>query len=116
MAWNNFVAINSTDEGSSGFDGGSSLIRYVSPRASRIVNFGVIPASGRPVITQSTGFEDVLPTGEGLFAFRDMDDILGAMEAIAADYDRHSAAARRIAQDYFRAETVLARLLADLGV
>jgi len=73
-------------------------------------------AAGRPVITQDTGFPDVLPTGEGLFAFRDMDDILGAMEAIAADYDRHSAAARRIAQDYFRAETVLARLLADLGV
>jgi glycosyltransferase involved in cell wall biosynthesis len=73
-------------------------------------------AAGRPVITQSTGFEDVLPTGEGLFAFRDMDDILGAMAAIAADYERHSAAARRIAEECFRAETVLARLLADLGV
>jgi hypothetical protein len=73
-------------------------------------------AAGRPVITQNTGFGDVLPTGEGLFAFRDMDDIIGAMTAIAADYDRHSKAARRIAEEYFRAETVLARLLADLGV
>jgi hypothetical protein len=45
-----------------------------------------------------------------------MDDILGAMAAIAADYERHSAAARRIAEECFRAETVLARLLADLGV
>ncbi len=26
-------------------------------------------AAGRPVITQDTGFGDVLPTGEGLFAF-----------------------------------------------
>ena len=73
-------------------------------------------AAGRPVVTQSTGFEDVLPTGEGLFAFRDMADILGAMEAIAGDYDRHCAAARRIAEECFRAETVLGRLLADLGV
>ena len=68
------------------------------------------------MITQDTGFEDVLPTGEGLFAFRDMDDILGAMEAIAADYERHSQAARRIAEEYFRAETVLTKLLANLGV
>jgi hypothetical protein len=73
-------------------------------------------AAGRPVITQDTGFEDVLPTGEGLFAFRDMDDILGAMEAIAADYERHSQAARKIAEEYFRAEMVLAKLLANLGM
>ena len=26
-------------------------------------------AAGRPVVTQDTGFSDVLPTGEGLFAF-----------------------------------------------
>ena len=32
-------------------------------------------ATGKPVITQSTGFENVLPTGTGLFAFRDMDEI-----------------------------------------
>ncbi len=73
-------------------------------------------AAGRPVITQDTGFGDVLPTGEGLFAFQDMDDIIGAMEAVAADYERHSTAARRIAEEYFRAETVLARLLADLDL
>src|SRR5262249_42443196 len=73
-------------------------------------------AAGRPVITQDTGFGDVLPTGVGLFAFRDMNDIIGAMEAIAADYERHSKAARRIAEEYFRAEAVLAKLLADLGL
>ena len=73
-------------------------------------------AAGRPVITQHTGFGDVLPTGEGLFAFQDMDDIVSAMEAVAADYERHSKAARRIAEEYFRAETVLARLLTDLGM
>jgi hypothetical protein len=72
--------------------------------------------AGRPVITQDTGFGTVLPTGEGLFAFREMDDILAAFEAVASDYERHSRTARSIAEDYFRAETVLARLLADLGI
>jgi len=73
-------------------------------------------AAGRPVVTQDTGFGTVLPTGEGLFAFNTMDDILGAFEAINSDYDRHSRAARSIAEEYFRAETVMAKLLDDLGV
>ena len=35
---------------------------------------------------------------------------------VEADYDRHSRAAREIAEEYFRAETVLTRLLGDLGL
>ena len=35
-------------------------------------------AAGRPVITQDTGFGTVLPIGEGLFAFKTMEDILAA--------------------------------------
>jgi len=73
-------------------------------------------AAGRPVITQDTGFDRVLPTGEGLFAFETTDQILAAFEAIEADYARHSRAARAIAEEYFRAETVLARVLAALGL
>jgi hypothetical protein len=73
-------------------------------------------AAGRPVITQDTGFGTVLPTGEGLFAFNTMEDILAAFEAIHADYERHSRAARRIAEEYFRAETVLAKVITDLGL
>ena len=73
-------------------------------------------AAGRPVVTQDTGFGTVLPTGEGLFAFNTMEDIITAFEAIHADYDRHSRAARRIAEEYFRAETVLAKVLEDLGL
>jgi hypothetical protein len=72
-------------------------------------------AAGRPVITQDTGFGTVLPTGEGLFAFNSLAEIVRAFDAINADYDRHSQAARAIAREYFRAETVLARLLRDLG-
>jgi hypothetical protein len=70
-------------------------------------------ASGRPVITQDTGFGNVIPTGEGLFAFNTLDDILRAVDTINADYPRHCSAARAVAEDYFKAETVLAKLIDD---
>jgi hypothetical protein len=73
-------------------------------------------AAGRPVVTQDTGFGNVLPRGEGLFAFNTMDEIVTAFDAIHTDYPRHSRAARAIAEEYFRAETVLERMLHDLGI
>jgi hypothetical protein len=73
-------------------------------------------AAGRPVITQDTGFSDFLPTGEGLFAFSNRDEILTAIQAVQADYDRHSRAARSIAEDYFKAEKVLGEVLGRLGL
>jgi hypothetical protein len=72
-------------------------------------------AAGRPVVTQDTAFDRVLPTGEGLFAFRTMEDAAAALEGIAADYERHARAARAIAHDYFRAETVLGRMVQEWG-
>jgi hypothetical protein len=71
-------------------------------------------AAGRPVVTQDTGFGDVIPTGAGLFAWRTADDALAAFEAIESEYARHSRAAAELAEEYFAAEKVLARLLADL--
>jgi hypothetical protein len=73
-------------------------------------------AAGRPVITQDTGFGKVLPTGEGLFAFNTMEDIIAAFEGIASDYKRHSQAASDIANEYFKAEKVLSAMLAELGM
>jgi hypothetical protein len=73
-------------------------------------------AAGRPVITQDTGFGEVLPTGEGLFAFNTTDEALAAIEAVNSDYARHSRAAYAIAEEYFKAEKVLAKLLKDLGL
>jgi hypothetical protein len=73
-------------------------------------------AAGRPVITQDTGFGKFLPTGEGLFAFNTVEEILKALEAINAHYEKHSRAARAIAEEYFKAETVLTKLLEDLGL
>jgi hypothetical protein len=68
------------------------------------------------VITQDTGFGRVLPTGEGLFAFSTLSEAVEAIGAVESDYQRHSRAAREIAEEYFRAEKVLAQLLDDLGI
>jgi len=73
-------------------------------------------ASGRPVITQETGFGNVLPSGAGLFGFESPDDALAAVEEVDADYSRHATAAREIAREYFSHEVVLGKLLDDLGV
>jgi hypothetical protein len=73
-------------------------------------------ASGKPVIAQSTGFENVLPTGEGLFAFRTLDDVLAAVDRIESDYPRASRAAREIAAEYLEAGKVAGRFLEDLGL
>lgn len=72
-------------------------------------------AAGRPVITQETGFSEILPTGDGLFAFSTLDDILAALDAVNADYQRHSRAAAELARGWFNYDVVLTRLLKDLG-
>ena len=72
-------------------------------------------AAGRPVITQDTGFGNVLPTGTGLFAFNTMDDIISAVDAINSNYEKHCKAALDIAEEYFKAEIVMKKVLNDLG-
>jgi hypothetical protein len=73
-------------------------------------------ASGRPVVAQETGFSRFLPTDEGLFAFETEDDVLSAVDAIAGDYARQARAARRVAEEYFDASSVLPLLLDRVGV
>ena len=73
-------------------------------------------AAGRPVITQDTGFGNVLPTGKGLFAFQDLDDVLAAVDAIESDYEGHRRAAREIAAEYFEAARVVGSLLERAGL
>jgi hypothetical protein len=73
-------------------------------------------AAGKPVITQDTAFGNILPTGEGLFAFRTLEEIVAAVESIEREYERHSRAARAIAQDHFAAERVLSDLIDAVGL
>jgi hypothetical protein len=69
-------------------------------------------ASGRPVVRQATGFEDLLPTGRGLFSVRTVEEAAEAIKAIRRDYELHSSAARDVAREHFDSDKVIAGLLA----
>jgi hypothetical protein len=73
-------------------------------------------AAHRPVITQDTGFGNILPTGAGLFAFTTEHEALEAIDTVARDYTRQSAAARDIAQEFFAAERVLGDVFRRVGL
>jgi hypothetical protein len=68
-------------------------------------------ASGRPVVAQETGFSRFLPTGKGLVAFGSIDEAVDGLDAMSRDYATHCRHAREIAEQHFRAEDVLGRLL-----
>jgi hypothetical protein len=73
-------------------------------------------AAGRPVVTQETGFSNVLPTGRGLFAFATIEEAAAAVAEVNADYPGHCRAARELGRDCFGYEAVLPKFLADAGV
>ena len=68
-------------------------------------------ASGRPVVAQETGFSRHLPVGEGLFSFTTVEEAAAAIDEVGADYTRHAAAARALAEDKLDSTDVLERLL-----
>jgi hypothetical protein len=68
-------------------------------------------ASGRPVITAATGFEDYLPVGEGLLAYRDCDEAVECIASVNRDYRRHALAARRVAEEFLDSDRVLSKML-----
>ena len=72
-------------------------------------------ASGRPVITQETGFSEWLPTGAGLFSFSSPDDVIAALEELDRDYAYHCREARALAEQFFDSDKVLSRLI-DLAM
>ena len=73
-------------------------------------------ASGLPALVQDTGFGTKLPTGEGLIPFRTLDEAVAGARAIRADYERHAAAARRIAEEHFMPARALGPLLEAAAV
>ena len=73
-------------------------------------------AAARPVVTMRTGFSKFYPAGRGLFEFSDAEEALAALDAIAADYERESRAARALAREYFAAEKVLGALVDEIGL
>jgi hypothetical protein len=73
-------------------------------------------ASGRPVLTQETGFSRYLPGGGGVWVFRDVGEILSGLEEIRGDYGRQRLRAREVAEGLFDSDAVLTRLLERVGM
>ena len=71
-------------------------------------------ASGRPVILQDTGFSDYLPTGDGLFAFNNLEEAISAIREVENNYKKHSKAALEIANEFFSSDKVLTNLLNNI--
>lgn len=73
-------------------------------------------ASGRPVVAQETGFSCRYSTGQGLLAFSSLEQAAEQIRSVEEDYDRHSSAARCVAEHFFDSDTVLTKLLQTMGV
>jgi hypothetical protein len=71
-------------------------------------------ASGKPALVQDTGFGTNIPVGDGLLAFRDLDEAVAGVQRIVAEYEHHRAAARTLAEEFFDSEKVLMRFLDDV--
>jgi hypothetical protein len=73
-------------------------------------------AAGRPAVVQDTGFSDFIPTGQGLFAFSDLDGAARGLNAVESDYRYHADAARDLARTHFDSAKVLGDLLDRVGL
>jgi hypothetical protein len=73
-------------------------------------------ASGKPALVQDTGFGRNYPVGEGLLAFRTLEQAVAGVERISRDYERHCRAARALAEEYFDSDKVLGRFVEEVGV
>ena len=73
-------------------------------------------AAGRPVVVQDTGFSDIIPSKEGVIAFKSLEEAVDAITAVEADYSRHQQCARHIAENYFASDVVLRQLLQRTGI
>lgn len=71
-------------------------------------------ASGRPAIVQDTGLPSEVPRGTGLLTFRTAREAARAIDEVLGDYDTHARAARRLAEELFDSDIVIARVLEEL--
>lgn len=73
-------------------------------------------AAGKPAVVQDTGFSEFIPTGNGLFAFNDLEQAVEAVRVVGGDYERHCRAAREVAREHFDSSVVLGDLLQTIGL
>ena len=65
---------------------------------------------------QDTGWSRHYPTGDGLLVFSTTEEALAGIDRVNADYARHRAASRRLAEEQFDARRVLGRMLEKAGL
>jgi hypothetical protein len=58
----------------------------------------------------------MVPEGEGVVAFRSLEDARRGVARITADYDAHAQAARHLAQTVFNSDAVLGRMCEQMKV
>jgi hypothetical protein len=71
-------------------------------------------ASGKPVLVQDTGLAKLYPIGDGLLTFTTLDEATSGVDSILGNYERHSRAARALAESIFDSDKVLTELVAKL--
>jgi hypothetical protein len=90
---------------------------YVRPRSGWFSDRSACYlAAGKPVVTQETGFSEVIASGRGLVAFSTLEEAIEGVRAVVADYAAHARAARALAAEHFAAERVVGAMLAAAGI
>jgi hypothetical protein len=73
-------------------------------------------ASGKPALVQDTGYSRNYPVGEGLVAFRTLEQAVAGAERIVRDYDTHCRAARALAKTFFDSDRVIEEMLERINL
>lgn len=68
-------------------------------------------ASGKPVVVRDTGPNALLDDADGVFRFTTVEDAAACLDKCAAEYERHCAAARALAEERFDARAVVGEVL-----
>ena len=72
-------------------------------------------AAGKPVVVEDTGFAKILPVGEGVLTFTNLDEAVSAINEVEGNYRRHAKAARALAEEFFDSRKVLTDLIERAG-
>jgi len=72
-------------------------------------------AMGKPVVTQETQWSKYIPSGNGLFAFTDIESAIDAIKKVNSNLNYHSIKAKEIAYEYFDSNKVLHELLEKIN-
>jgi hypothetical protein len=73
-------------------------------------------ASGKPALVQDTGFGRDLPVGCGLLTFSTLEQAVAGASSIQRDYRTHADAARELAEKFFDSDSVLGRMVEEIGL